>query len=93
MACAKCTFYVPKESSQAQILEGKANLQRMLQEIPLSDDEREAVEEGIEALEKLSAQLVDIPTPAGPTPRQLQENSGKSSFVSLQSVQRRFSQA
>ncbi|WP_162005425.1 tyrosine-type recombinase/integrase [Dictyobacter vulcani] len=88
MACAKCAFYVPKESSQAQILEGKANLQRMLQEIPLSDDEREAVEEGIEALEKLSAQLADVPTPAGPTPRQLNENRGQVNFIPSSSIQR-----
>src|SRR2546422_6999408 len=34
MACAKCSFYRPKESSQVQLLEGKANLLRLLQEIP-----------------------------------------------------------
>jgi hypothetical protein len=31
-----------------------------------------AVEDGVNAFEKLLAQLTDIPTPAGPTPRQLQ---------------------
>lgn len=35
MACAQCSFYQPKGSSQAQMLEAKANLQRMLQAIPL----------------------------------------------------------
>jgi hypothetical protein len=35
MACAKCSFYVPKQSARAQALEAKANLARMLQEIPL----------------------------------------------------------
>jgi hypothetical protein len=29
MACAKCTFYMPKGSSQAQLIEGKANLLRL----------------------------------------------------------------
>jgi integrase len=71
MACAKCSFYRPKGSTQAQLLEGKANLLHMLQEIPLSDEERAAVEDGIEAMEKLCRQLADVPTPAGPTPSQL----------------------
>jgi integrase len=71
MACAKCTFYLPKGSTRAQLLEGKASLQRMLQEIPLTDDERAAVEEGVAAHEQLLAKLVDVPTPAGPTPREL----------------------
>src|SRR6266545_936082 len=71
MACAKCGFYRPKGSSQAQLLEAKANLGRMLQEIPLSEDERAAVEDGLRAIEQLSVQLLDVPTPAGPTPRQL----------------------
>lgn len=88
MACAKCAFYVPKESSQAQILEGKAHLQRMLQEIPLTDDERAAVEEGIDALEKLSIQLADVPTPAGPTPRQLDGGCDRRGFIPSSSIQR-----
>lgn len=71
MACAKCSFYRPKGSSQAQLLEGKTNLQRMLQEIPLSEDERAAVEDGITAMEKLCQHLADVPTPAGLTPREL----------------------
>jgi hypothetical protein len=49
MACARCDFYLPKNSSRAQMLEAKGNLQQMLQKIPLTDDERAAVEEGVEA--------------------------------------------
>jgi hypothetical protein len=30
-----------------------------------------AVEEGIDMLERLCAKLTDIPTPAGPTPREI----------------------
>jgi hypothetical protein len=71
MACAKCAFYVPKGSAQAQVLEGKANLQRLFQEIPLTDDERAAVEDGVAAYDRLREQLANVPTPAGPTPRQL----------------------
>lgn len=71
MACAKCSFYRAKGSSQAQLLEGKANLLHMLQEIPLSEEERAAVEEGVVAMERLCQQLADVPTPTGLTPNQL----------------------
>jgi len=70
MACARCDFYTPKDSSQAQLLEAKANLQRMLASIPLTDDERAAVEDGQAALDALLTRLADVPAPAGPTPRQ-----------------------
>ena len=68
MACAKCSFYVPKESSRAQLLEGKANLLRLRQEIPLSDDEIRAVDEGIDAHTALVAKLADVATPDGNLP-------------------------
>jgi site-specific recombinase XerC len=71
MACAKCSFYLPKESTKAQLLEGKANLLRLRQDIPLVDAELAAVEDGLTAYEQLLAKLVDVPTPAVPTPRQL----------------------
>jgi hypothetical protein len=35
MACAKCDFYMPKDSMAALLLEGKEHLLRLLQEIPL----------------------------------------------------------
>ena len=69
MACARCDFYIPKESSAAQLLEANTNLARMLIEIPLTDDERAAVEEGQSAMTALLERLADTPTPAGPTPR------------------------
>lgn len=71
MACAKCAFYCPKESSQAQLLEAKNNLLRLQQEIPLSEEERAAIEDGVLALDNLCARLATVPTPAGPTPQQL----------------------
>ena len=46
MACARCDFYLPKGSTKAQLLEAKAHLQRMLAAIPLTEEERAAVEEG-----------------------------------------------
>jgi hypothetical protein len=75
MACAKCAFYIPKASSHAHVLEAKTNLQRMLQVIPLSEDERAAVEDGLTALSSLQQRLADTPTPAGLTPRQLHDSS------------------
>jgi integrase len=80
LACARCDFYVPKGSSKAQLLEAKANLARMRAEIPLTDDERAAVEDGSAAVERLLARLADTPTPAGPTPREI---AASHSFVPL----------
>jgi len=71
MVCAKCSFYRPKASSEAQLLEGKSNLMRLRQGIPLTEKEQAAVDDGVEAMEILLKQLADVPTPAGPTPRQL----------------------
>lgn len=71
MACARCDFYTPKESSNAQILEAKDNLQRMRAAIPLTDEEQAAVDDGHAALDRLLERLADIPTPSGPTRRQL----------------------
>lgn len=71
MACAHCDFYTPKDSSKGQLLEAKENLQRMLASVPLSEEERAAVDDGQAALDKLLDQLAGVPTPAGPTPRQI----------------------
>ena len=79
-ACARCDLYVPKNSTRVQLLEARGNLQRMLAQIPLTDDERAAVEDGTAAVERLLDQLRDAPTPAGPTPREL---ATASSYVPL----------
>jgi hypothetical protein len=76
MACARCDFYLPKASSGAPLLEANASLQRMMLTIPLTGDERAAVEEGADAVQRLLARLADTPTPAGPTPRQTQAPAG-----------------
>jgi hypothetical protein len=44
---------------------------RFRQEIPLAEAEIAVVEEGLTAYEQLLAKLADVPTPEGPTPRQL----------------------
>jgi hypothetical protein len=88
MACAKCSFYGAKESSRAQLLEAKANLERMMQEMPLQEEERAAVEDGLAAVEKLYAQLEDVPTPAGPTPRELKREVRRELPILLTPVNR-----
>jgi hypothetical protein len=46
-------------------------LLQLRQEIPLNESELAAVDDGVAAMEKLLEQLADVPTPAGPTPREL----------------------
>jgi integrase len=89
MACARCSFYVPKGSSLEQIVEGKANLLRMKQELSLTEEEVAAVDDGLSALDTLQQRLADVPTPAGLTPRQLEENLQHPGFIAVQTVQRR----
>ena len=76
MACAKCDYYLPKASSKAQLLEAKGNLLRMRQEIPLTEEECQAVDDGLGALQELCDKLSNVPTPSGQTPRQLVQLSG-----------------
>jgi integrase len=75
MACAKCSFYMPKGSTASALLEGKSNLLHMRQEIPLNEAELAALDDGVTALESLLNRLVNVPTPAGPTPLQLRDAS------------------
>ena len=75
MAYARCAFYLPKDSSRAQLREAKDNLQRMLVQIRLTDDEPYAVEDGAAAVERLIARLADVPTPCGLTPRKLTQST------------------
>ncbi len=57
------------------MLEARGNLQPVLAQIPLTDDERAAVEDGAEAVERLIGRLRSVATPAGPTPSELAERS------------------
>ena len=75
MACAKCSFYMPKDSTASVLLEGKNNLLRMRQEIPLTDAEAAAVDDGASVLDSLLKRLANVPTPAGPTPLEIRGES------------------
>jgi hypothetical protein len=82
MACARCDFYVPKDSAKAQLLQAKTNLLRMKQEIPLLEDELAALDNDVAAIDRLCRRLADVPSPAGPTPREL----GSSNIISLNDI-------
>ena len=71
LACARCDFYRPRRSSLVQLIEAKNNILRFLQEIPLTDDERAAVDGDLTAIERLTKKLADQPTPSGQTPAEL----------------------
>ena len=71
MACAKCSFYLPKESSKAGLLEGKENLLRLRQRIPLLDAEVAAIDDGVKCFDALLEGLKTVPTPSGQTPSEI----------------------
>jgi len=89
MACARCPYYRPKDSLKEQLVEGQANLMRMLEFVTLTEDERLLVSEGIELHQALIERLADVPTPAGPTPRELQTSrQAEAKVIPLQTVRR-----
>lgn len=89
MACARCPFYRPKESLADQLLEGQANLLRMLEFVQLTDEEKLLVTEGIDLHQALIEQLADVPTPAGLTPREMEaQEVRKTTVIPLKAVKR-----
>ncbi len=89
MACARCPFYRPKDSLKEQLVEGKANLVHMLEFVSLTEDEKVLVTEGVDLHQELIERLADVPTPAGPTPRELEaEPKKETKVIPLKSVRR-----
>ena len=89
MACARCPFYRPKTGTMEQLVEGKANLVHMLEFVQLTEDEKLLVTEGIELHQALIEKLVDVPTPAGPTPRELDaQRQEEAKVIPLKSLRR-----
>lgn len=76
MACAKCVFYRPKDEAFALFAANKGTLERLLKKVELTDEERLALEDDLAAIQRLLHHLADTPTPAGPTPHQLQAGAG-----------------
>jgi hypothetical protein len=75
LVCARCSFYQVKPTAKDLLLENRANLLRLRQEIPLTEDERAVVDEDLAGCEHLLAQLADVPALDGATPRQLPSQS------------------
>ncbi|MGA4992100.1 tyrosine-type recombinase/integrase [Nonomuraea bangladeshensis] len=71
LACARCPFYLPKQSHAGQLLAVKEGIEQMLEQLELTDDERQALEGDRDAVATLAARLADTPTPGGPTPKEL----------------------
>jgi hypothetical protein len=70
LLCAKCSFYRVKPAAKDLLVESKANLLRLQQEIPLTDEEQAVVDEDLAGCERLLAQLADVPALDGSTPRE-----------------------
>ena len=60
MVCARCDFHAPNASGAGQLVEARHHLQRMLVDVPLTDDERAAAEDGQAAVDQLLGRLGDI---------------------------------
>jgi len=89
MACARCPYYRPKDGLKEQLTEGQANLVHMLEFVALTEDEKLLVTEGIELHQALIEKLADVPTPAGPTPRELEASrQPEKRVLPLKAVQR-----
>jgi hypothetical protein len=67
-------------ATQAQLLEAKGN------QMPLTDDEAAAVDEGLDLYDALIDRLHDVPTPAGRTPHEIQQTDHSGSFVPLEDL-------
>ena len=69
---------------------GSRQSPRMLAQIPLTDDEQAAVEDGAAPVDRLLDRLRDTPTPSGPTPREL---TALADFIPLTQLTTRLSTA
>ena len=58
-ACVRCDFDLPKDSAYGQALETRTSVQRPLEEVPLSDDERTAAEGDRDAVDRFISRLED----------------------------------
>jgi integrase len=69
MVCPGCSFNVPKPSALGMRLAAKESVIRMLQEVPLTDQERTAAEGDLATLERIVADTIEVPTPDGRIPQ------------------------
>jgi integrase len=65
LACLKCPMYVPKET--AQLVETRDGVLRLMQEVPLSDEEKSVAEGDVNALNRYIEKRKDMPPPSTPS--------------------------
>lgn len=73
LACARCDYYEPNDAQEVPVLEADGNLVRLRQDLLLTDEEREAIDGDVLTFQKLRAKRWNVPTPAGPSPRELDD--------------------
>jgi hypothetical protein len=83
MVCPGCAWNVPKSSARGQALEAKQFLMRVLEEVPLTDDERGMVEGGIGVHDAILAKLATEPTPDGRTPDEIGSSPSPTKLIQL----------
>lgn len=71
MACVGCSFNLPKASAKATAVEARTSVARLLEEVPLSPDERAAAEGDVTALDGMLAKLRDVPALDDRTPQEI----------------------
>ena len=71
MACVRCSFNLPKASARAMSVEAMTSVTRLLEEVPLSPDERAAAKGDMTALDGMLAKLWDAPSLDGRTPEKI----------------------
>ena len=81
LACARCPFYVPKDSEEVRVLAAEGNLIRLRQDLLLTDEERLVIDGDVAAYRALRQRMWDVPTPAGPKPSELDGSSHESQQV------------
>jgi hypothetical protein len=62
MACLKCPMYVPKEA--AQLIEARDGILRLMQEGPLTEEERSVAEGDVETLNRYIDNRKHTPPPS-----------------------------
>ena len=81
LMCPHCAFFRLPEDILIHIRKPERHIQRLLQELELSEAELNILENKPGAVQQLREQLMDVPTPAGPTPRQLRDFASSSEYT------------
>lgn len=67
MAFLKCPMYVPRTA--AKLIEARGGVLRLMQEVPLTEEEKLVAEGDVQALSRYIQKRKDVPPPAVPDSR------------------------